>query len=624
MPPLPDNETQRLSTPPSLPQRKSVAFIDRLLQENAELRARQCQPESPQAGNATTPWHHTPTTPNNGNTAQDQILEESDWFTHTRSSETPIWIGEISDAAFATRFRQFASASHIPKHIPRTQFTSEDILRDLAAITPVWPPSVHSRFLVETSLEFLRHNYHIVRRGEVLSALDSILFGQQSLGPPSSIAAKIWALFAIGELRSRKCLSSSNRLPGLTYFAIASETIRLINERPQLDVIETILLLALYSLEANRRHSACTYVATALRLATIMGLHMNIGETYMPDPELREHRIRLWWSVYILDRLLSSKTGLPLSISDDDISVNLPSDMSNLNSKDFGDHSRFVAVLRLAKIAGDVSRSLYVRTPQRCTFLQRMAKIRESLELWRGELPESMKLDSHTQNDTTFPPQSKVSTLQLAYNQLLILATRPVLLYIFRRHIGRATTPSPESCLPAQVEDAANACIGSARQSCRILLQSWVNGEFHVFDYFYVRYLFSSAIILAISSTLGQESSPNDGDEFNHAISFLQQLEQHGNPAAIEFYAHIVETQKSLETRVSVDDSLNTLPAGEDGGSHLPTQAFPSSLDDQSLTTGINSTADGPHGVDELPLTVSFLDDWIYDNALQQLRWQEQ
>ncbi|KAH6951997.1 fungal-specific transcription factor domain-containing protein [Fusarium avenaceum] len=657
MDPLPDSRTRRISTPPSLPQRKSVAcrpcharkikcsgakpcnncnrasecvyptrdrqvkvqqsFIDRLLQENAELRDRQPQSESSQATNSNTTWHHSPTPNNDGHNTQDQILEQSDWFTHTRSSDTPIWIGEISDAAFTTRFRQFASASQIPNHIPRTQFTSEDTLHDLAATTPIWLPSAQSRFLVETSLEFLRQNYHIVRRSEVLSALDSIPFGQPSLGPPSTIAAKIWALFAIGELRSRKCLSSSNRLPGMTYFAIASKTIRLINERPQLDMIETVFLLA------NRRHSACTYVGAALRLATIMGLHMNIGDTYIPDPELREHRIRVWWSVYILDRLLSSKTGLPLSISDDDISVKLPSDMSTLKPKDFADRTRFVALLRLARIAGDISRTLYVRTPQRCTFLQRVAKIREDLQLWWGGLPENIKFDSQYQNDTSLYSQSKTSTLQLAYNQLLILATRPVLLYIFRQHISKATTTSTDSRPPGQVVDVADVCIGAARQSCRILLQSWVNGEFHIFDYSYVRYLFSSAIILAISSTLDRRTSPNDKDEFNLAIGFLQQLEQNGNPAAMEFYAHIDETRKVLETRPSADDRLNTSLTIEDGGSQRQTQDFPSSLDDPSLTTAIGSTALGSYGVDESPLTVSFLDDWIYDNALQQLRWQE-
>lgn len=53
----------------------------------------------------------------------------------------------------------------------------------------------------------------------------------------------MWALFAIGELRSSKCLSAGDSLPGVAYFAAASDAVRMINERPQLDVIETVLLL---------------------------------------------------------------------------------------------------------------------------------------------------------------------------------------------------------------------------------------------------------------------------------------------------------------------------------------------------------------------------------------------
>lgn len=91
----------------------------------------------------------------------------------------------------------------------------------------------------------------------------------------------------------------------------------------------------------------------------------------------------------------------------------------------------------------------------------------------------------------------------------------------------------------------------------------------------------------------------------------------------MEFYAHIDETRKVVETRLSADNRLNTSLTLEDGGSQHQTQDFPSSLDDPSLTTAIETTALGSYGVDESPLTVSFLDDWIYDNALQQLRWQE-
>ncbi|KAF4956726.1 hypothetical protein FSARC_11494 [Fusarium sarcochroum] len=603
------------------------ALLDRLLKENAELRANRAQSESPQGGTGTgsTPWHPTPTSNQDVSAGDDQILEESDWFTHTRSSDTPIWIGEISDAAFSTRFRQFASASQLPKHIPRTQFTSDDTLRDLAATRPVWPSAARAQLLVETALQFVQHHYHIVRKTEVLSALGSISSCQYSAGANPSNEAKLWALFAIGELRLSRCLSPIDRLPGLSYFAFASDAARTINERPQLDVIETILLLmilALYSLEVNRRHSACTYVGSAMRLATIMGLHMNIGDAYLADSELKEHRIRVWWSVYILDRFLSSKIGLPLSISDADISVDLPSTSSTLNSDDFGDHGRLVAIIHLGRIAGNISRSLYVRTPQRGTFLQRVTKIREELDHWKLELPDHLKFDiDHDRDSDRYQPS--IWTLELIYNQLLILATRPVLLFLFRRHRDRGAITSTDSNLPDQAQDVADACIHSARQSCQLLVQFWANGQFHIFHYSYVRYLFSAATILAISSTLDRGTSQDDKGNFDLVTGFLQQLEQNGNPAAMEFYSHIKETQAILETQRSSHPGPNVLHTDEDLGLSHSTEPIHPLLNGQQLTTPGSSDI-ALQAVDDSPLNLSFLDDWIYDNALTQLCWQEE
>lgn len=173
----------------------------------------------------------------------EQILEEIDWFAHTRTSDTPIWIGEISDAAFATRFRQFALSSQTPSHIPRTQFASDDVLRLLATTNPAWPTPPRARLLVQTALQFLWHSYHVVRRSDILSALNTFCSAQSNTGSSPITKAKIYAMFALGELRSSKCLSSSKGLPGLAYFAVASDAIRVINERPQLDVIETTLIL---------------------------------------------------------------------------------------------------------------------------------------------------------------------------------------------------------------------------------------------------------------------------------------------------------------------------------------------------------------------------------------------
>ncbi|KAG7417027.1 Proline utilization trans-activator [Fusarium oxysporum f. sp. rapae] len=614
------NTRRYRSDPLNLPRQKSIALLDRLLQENKELRA-QIDPESPQPRNTDAPWQPALTSNDHQHAAEEKILEEIDWFAHTRTSDTPIWIGEISDAAFATRFRQFASSSQTPSHIPRTQFASDDDLRLLVTTNPAWPTPPHARLLVQTALKFLGYSYHVVRRSEVLSVLDTFCSDPSNAGVSPVVKAKMWALFALGELRSSKCLSSSKRLPGLAYFAIGSDTVRMINERPQLDVIETTLILTLYSLEANRRHSASTLVGSALRLATVMGLHLNIGDTYLADPELREHRIRVWWSVYLLDRLLSSKIGLPLLISDVDISVDLPSNSPSLTSEDFGDHSHFLATVRLAKIAGNISRSLYVRTPQRGTFLQRVARIREELDHWKGELPDQVKVDFSRTDETEDHSQFAISRLKVSFNQLFILATRPVLLFCFRRQVDEAAAASRENPLPDAAREAADACVSAARQSCQLLLRSWVNGEFHTFDYSYVQHLFSAAVILAIASTMGQDTSKNDKEEFDILAGFLQQLAENGNPAAMEFYAHIKEIQIVLKAWSSTPCQPNALPISQDLGS---TEVFQRAMANQTSEVPVlDNTELGTQAADGSPLNLSFLDDWIYDNAFQQICWQE-
>ncbi|CAH0022175.1 unnamed protein product [Clonostachys rhizophaga] len=596
------------------------SFLDRILQENADLRALQHPAEQSERKPEQDTWDTPAISHSDHESVENQSIQGSDWFTHIRTSDTPIWIGEISDSAFATRFRQFASFSQTPCHIPRTQFVSDEALHSLATAypPPTWPSLSRARLLVETAVRFLRHNYHIVRRSEVFSTLRATDFNQINLHSK----AKLWALFAIGELRSSKCLTATGHLPGLAYFAMASDAIRMINERPQIDVIETVLLLsalALYSLETNRRHSACTFVGTALRLATIMGLHIKIGSASIPEPEIREHRVRLWWSVYIIDRFLSSKIGLPLLISDADISIDLPSNDSALNAEDFGDHLEFVATLRLAKVAGHISRSLYVRTPQqRGTFLQQVAQIQEELSQWKELLPSPLKprLDHSSGIGTLLQP---TTMLHLAFNQLLIVATRPVLLFVFRHHIDERPSTGTELPISDQTQCTVDACISAARQSCDLLSQCWVNGDFHIFDYFYVQHLFSAAVILAIAGALNRKTSQEEMEEFNLAAGFLQQLEQNGNHAAMEFHAHIQEIHSTLR-KLQPANSLSTSP--EILVPHHPISSAQSVLGEKRLAVG--SLADSRHDLqaaDDMALDLSFIDDWIYEDALEKLCW---
>lgn len=64
-------------------------------------------------------------------------------------------------------------------------------------------------------------------------------------------------------------------------------------------------------------------IGQALRLALSLGMNRDPSTSPLPQAE-QNHRRRLWWTVYILDRKLSINLGAPLSIQDEDIDVELP------------------------------------------------------------------------------------------------------------------------------------------------------------------------------------------------------------------------------------------------------------------------------------------------------------
>lgn len=71
----------------------------------------------------------------------------------------------------------------------------------------------------------------------------------------------------------------------------------------------------------------------------------------------REDRIRVWWTVYLSDRLLCSRLGYPITMRDEDIDIELPS-MNGLHEavqEEFAEPAHLVANIRLARITGSMS-----------------------------------------------------------------------------------------------------------------------------------------------------------------------------------------------------------------------------------------------------------------------------
>ncbi|KXH54166.1 fungal specific transcription factor, partial [Colletotrichum salicis] len=473
-------------------------------------------------------------------------LEVKPWFINANVFRTPILIGEVADAAFSTRFRQVISDPYAPqpRHMLRVNYAPDAELMALVKSSDVaWPTPSRSRFLVEVALKYVARRYHVVRRSAVMRDLE------QSIHNPSwgdlMLRSKLWALFAIGELYSTRSIPSEKDFPGMPYFAKASRVLGVLDERPGTDSIEIMLLLSFYSLALNRRYSAFVMSGTAMRMAIVMGLHLNIPESQLRDPDLREHRKRLFWTTYIFDRIWASKLGHPTAIQDSDVGVDLPSEASSDDAvaaartyaADFEDTAYHVASLRLAALITKTVRSIYGQRGQgEATTLS--TRVQQALKDLRADKP----------------PLLTLSTKKCA-----ILATRPILLHILRTQVASwpsaTTTTTPETQVPASAITLSEACIRCARHSIRLLTDSWIDGSFATFDYFYTQYLFSALTILAASSLLqdshgavGGAGAPNDDKEaFEESVRFLSQLRDAGNFAAQEYCHHVDVMRAELD-----------------------------------------------------------------------------
>ncbi|EXL98001.1 hypothetical protein FOIG_09559 [Fusarium odoratissimum NRRL 54006] len=509
----------------------SQNYIESLVRENQELRSRsrQDRTEAPATQQSTDDAAENEAqldSPSTSEPSHNPVLDEKPWFLSTRSSEIPILIGEVADAAFATRFRQLLTDQAL-NHTLRTSYPDNSQIAELAQAECPFVNATHARFLVRGALKTLDGSFHIVRKSRISELLEQHLQTPHTFNAVSR--CKITTLLALGELYSSFCQAQGTSTPGLAFFSHASKMHDLLQERPSVDTVEVSLLLCLYALSINRRHSAYFLASSAVRHCLVMGLHFNLPDSQLEDLETKEHLNRLWWSAYIMDHITASISSQIASVSDDDIFVNLPSSTRVIGPRqdDFQHTELLVARIQLARVTRSIIKSVYGRAQETKPFLQRVQHALQDLKQWLQGLPPDIQMDSESLQSKPIAVQS----LHLPFNQSVILATRPVLLYMLRMHKeAKGDTPATaERMISNNVKTLAEACVRCARHSYATVVESLIEGTFKTFDYFNTRYLFSSATILAVSSLLEGPDSPEDGENFEFASQLIQNLRDSGN-----------------------------------------------------------------------------------------------
>lgn len=175
----------------------------------------------------------------------------------------------------------------------------------------------------------------------------------------------LFAVLACGILRSTEPLMERLRM-GQAYMRTSDELLGQWAEAHTVDHVRQALLSSIFLFEVNMRSAGWIRHGKSVMIAQDIGLHLEMGGLSAPDLARRR---RIWWSVYVWDRLLALELGRPIQIHDEDCEVGFPedSDKAQGGASDLSaaDAAVFSDCIKVAQAYNRVAPALRSRIVQR-------------------------------------------------------------------------------------------------------------------------------------------------------------------------------------------------------------------------------------------------------------------
>ena len=356
--------------------------------------------------------------------------------------------------------------------------------------------------------------------------------------------------------------SSNSRYKRSHFFARAKSLIlkRVFGSVSSLELVQALLLLSHYLQSTLELNNCWAVVGMAIRMGQTIGLHL-APSRFTKSVIEAEMRTRVFWGLFVIDRVLSMKLGRPPSIHDDaSIKVGLPLEVNDENITEEGVRisempsllSFFIQTIAQVRILDKILREFYeygsAKNPSELSqFLANSITLDFELVSWQNNLPYHLQPKSEV-SEWQFQRQRNVLLMRF-FNARIILHRQAFLLYA-RSSIDDA---SQRSLLIAFV----TACISSARETVqqvhehysRRLLHSWWYNSHYVFTAMGILLCFRSMDEDKRRSVLG-----GDKDEevtLRWGIEFLEEVEQQIHSVAARYVKSLLQLQRELGVTVS-------------------------------------------------------------------------
>ncbi|GMM28195.1 Put3 protein [Martiniozyma asiatica (nom. inval.)] len=356
------------------------------------------------------------------------------------------------------------------------------------------------------------------------------------------------------------------KLPGSGFFNQASDLFTGLFASGSIDnctregSIEVLLLYAFYLQVADCTTASYFYFGIALRASLLLGLHVDVGKDSLNRFEL-EHRRRLWWTVYMYERMLASKAGLPLSLTDEDISTELPSDFdmsqpaAGCESYIFPEAEFISNCVKITQINANILRKLYTRQPS-TNILPIVHSLVVSLLKWKKSLPDEINCDY---NQKELKITRLVVNVMTEYFQGINLAVRPLLFHFVIFNLNSSNPKSGTfldlSKYSSIILTLLNASFQGSINTIRSLWALIPENMVAMFGYMDREYLFNAAATLILfNGTFGVYDATLE--HLDHSLIMFTKMRNLGNHPATLRREQLLKLMKLLDFNNSMRELI--------------------------------------------------------------------
>lgn len=341
--------------------------------------------------------------------------------------------------------------------------------RRLDKVIARFPPLAVASFLLSVCICHGTDNFYYFDQAVFSAELDVFYSDPDSpLRRDAGFVCLALATFALGSQwttlarpeRAREAPSPSEGSdPGRIFYDLARVLMGDIIDRACVRSVQAAYVLGVYLMPASAIGASYVYMGLALRKALAIGLHQESEDSSLSVEE-RESRRRVFWAVWSLERTVTIKLNKPRSVSQDIITVQLPTFLPTDAGQKFNNIRHQIANIQLTRVMDTLAQPAAWSSDTQLP----PDNYQRLLKSWKRSLSSELKLE------TTDPATSgyrAVFHLYLNYYFAWIALGKVSVVTIVRSRLRLAQTqtyPHEQPPLDHRIESLALSCTKAAKK----------------------------------------------------------------------------------------------------------------------------------------------------------------